>query len=83
MQLADWLRAKNISIKAFSESLQVERAMIYRYFSGAVPRARTIRRIEELTAGAVTAQDFHINAVKAERYRLSADSQSAETASAA
>jgi hypothetical protein len=33
--------------------------MIYRYFRGAMPRARTIRRIELLTDGAVTAQDFY------------------------
>jgi transcriptional regulator with XRE-family HTH domain len=70
MQLADWLRIKNVSIKAFSEKVRVERTMIYRYFSGSVPRARTIQRIEELTAGAVTAQDFYLNAMSLERAQL-------------
>lgn len=64
MKLRDWLKASNVSIKSFSEELGVERAMVYRYFTGAMPRARTIRRIELLTAGAVTAQDFYDSAME-------------------
>jgi hypothetical protein len=37
--------------------------MIYRYFMGTIPRAQTIRRIEMITDGAVTAQDFYTSAV--------------------
>lgn len=64
MQLRDWLKASNVSIKSFSEEIRVERAMVYRYFTGAMPRANTIRRIELLTDGAVTAQDFYDNALE-------------------
>ena len=63
MKLRDWLRTSNVSIKSFAEQLQVERAMVYRYFTGAMPRASTIRRIELLTDGAVTPQDFYVNAM--------------------
>jgi hypothetical protein len=64
MKLRDWLKASNVSIKSFAEEVKVERAMVYRYFTGAMPRARTIRRIELLTDGAVTAQDFYDNAME-------------------
>jgi hypothetical protein len=64
MQLRDWLTATDHSIKAFARKVKVERAMIYRYFSGTIPRAQTIRRIEVITDGAVTAQDFYASAVQ-------------------
>jgi len=64
MQLRDWLKSSSFSIKSFAEEVKVERAMIYRYFTGAIPRAHTIRRIEVLTNGAVRAQDFYDNAVE-------------------
>jgi hypothetical protein len=38
--------------------------MIYRYFTGTLPRAKTIQRIEILTDGAVTAQDFYACALE-------------------
>ena len=64
MRLREWLNASTFSVKSFAETLGVERAMVYRYFTGAIPRARTIRRIELLTNGAVTAQDFYETAVQ-------------------
>ena len=64
MELRAWLTASHTSIKAFARDVKVERAMIYRYFLGTVPRARVIRRIEILTEGAVSAQDFYANAVR-------------------
>lgn len=64
MQLKDWLATSNTSIKAFARAVNVERAMIYRYFLGTIPRARIIHRIEGLTGGAVTAQDFYATAVR-------------------
>jgi len=63
MYLRDWLTATDTSIKAFARQVKVERAMIYRYFMGTIPRAQTIRRIEVITDGAVTAQDFYSSAV--------------------
>ena len=64
MLLKDWLTSTDTSIKAFARKVKVERAMIYRYFAGTIPRARTIRRIELITEGAVTAQDFYVSAVQ-------------------
>jgi hypothetical protein len=64
MRLQDWLDASGSSIKSFAATVKVERAMIYRYFAGAIPRAQTIWRIEMLTNGAVTAQDFYDNALR-------------------
>jgi hypothetical protein len=64
MQLKSWLIDTDTSIKTFARKVQIERAMIYRYFSGAIPRAKTIRRIEILTGGAVTAQDFYACALE-------------------
>jgi hypothetical protein len=63
MYLREWLTATDTSIKAFARQVKVERAMIYRYFMGTIPRAQTIRRIEMITDGAVTAQDFYTSAV--------------------
>jgi len=63
MELRHWLSESNTSIKGFARAVKVERAMIYRYFLGTIPRARTIRRIEIATGGAVTAQDFYASAV--------------------
>ena len=63
MKLRDWLKSSNVSIKSFAEQLDVERAMVYRYFIGTMPRPKTIRRVELITDGAVTAQDFYDNAV--------------------
>jgi len=64
MQLRDWLTTSHTSIKGFARRIKVERAMVYRYFSGTIPRAKTIHRIEVFTGGAVTAQDFYICAVQ-------------------
>lgn len=64
MQLKHWLANSDTSIKAFARAVNVERAMIYRYFLGTVPRARVIRRIEIITEGAVTAQDFYTTAMQ-------------------
>jgi hypothetical protein len=64
MQLRDWLTKSHTSIKGFARRIKVERAMVYRYFAGTIPRAKTIRRIEVFTDGAVTAQDFYIRAVQ-------------------
>ena len=64
MRLRDWLKTSNISIKSFAREVKVERAMVYRYFTGAMPRARTMRRIDLLTNGSVTAQDFYHTAME-------------------
>jgi hypothetical protein len=64
MQLKSWLAGTDTSIKAFARKVKVERAMIYRYFTGTLPRARTMQRIEILTEGAVTAQDFYACALE-------------------
>jgi hypothetical protein len=40
--------------------------MLYRYFTGSIPRAERMHRIEKLTNGAVTAQDFYENAMRVE-----------------
>ena len=63
MQLREWIKTSRYSIKSFAETVQIERAMIYRYFYGAIPRAQLMHRIEVLTGGRVTAQDFYDNAV--------------------
>jgi AcrR family transcriptional regulator len=64
MQLKSWLAGTDTSIQAFARKVGVERAMIYRYFAGVIPRARTMRRIEILTEGAVTAQDLYACALE-------------------
>ena len=64
MRLREWLTESDQSVKSFAKELNVERAMVYRYFTGAIPRTRTMRRIELLTKGAVTAQDFYENALQ-------------------
>ena len=64
MELKQWLTETNTSIKGFARTVKVERAMIYRYFLGTIPRARTIRKIEIITGGAVTAQDFYASALQ-------------------
>jgi predicted transcriptional regulator len=63
MQLFDWIKAQNVSISQFSRNIGVERVMVYRYFAGSVPRFEIIRRIEKITRGKVTAQDFYVNAL--------------------
>ena len=63
MQLFDWIKAERVSISQFSRNIGVERVMVYRYFGGSVPRAKIIRRIEKITRGRVTAQDFYENAL--------------------
>jgi hypothetical protein len=62
MQLRDWITSTGISVQSFAAKLNVQRAMIYRYFTGTIPRATTMRRIEMLTRGAVKAADFYANA---------------------
>jgi hypothetical protein len=64
MQLKSWLAGTDMSIQVFARKVKIQRAMIYRYFSGTLPRAKTIRRIEILTEGAVTAQDFYASALE-------------------
>jgi predicted transcriptional regulator len=64
MRLRDWLTESDFSVKSFAKEVKVERAMVYRYFTGAIPRTRTMRRIELVTNGAVTAQDFYDTAVQ-------------------
>jgi hypothetical protein len=59
MPLRSWLQTSGTTVVAFSRQIGVERCMVYRYFTGAMPRLRTMRRIELLTGGAVTAQDFY------------------------
>ena len=64
MQLSDWLKQSKFSVSRFARQVQVERVMVYRYIAGAVPRVSTIRRIEAITNGAVTARDFYDNAMQ-------------------
>jgi hypothetical protein len=64
MRLREWIKTSGVSIQSFAQEIDVERAMVYRYFSGSIPRARTLRRIEILTQGAVTAQDFYMTAIQ-------------------
>ena len=82
MRLNDWLKISDFSVKAFAEEVKVERAMVYRYFTGAIPRAQTIRRIEQLTNGAVTAQDFYNNAMQGTAMQGTAMQSTAMQASA-
>ena len=63
MQLYDWIKLNNVPISHVSETICVGRAMVYRYFAGVIPRKKIIQRVEIMTRGAVTAQDFYINAV--------------------
>jgi predicted transcriptional regulator len=67
MKLREWLKTSETSIRSFARKANVERAMVYRYMSGAMPRPRTMQRIELLTDGAVTAQDFYDNAMEQSR----------------
>ncbi|MBV9655853.1 MAG: hypothetical protein JOZ42_14960 [Acetobacteraceae bacterium] len=70
MQLREWLTRSGCSVKGFARTIGVERAMVYRYFGGAVPRAKIIRRIDIVSEGAVTAQDFYENAMRQEAARV-------------
>ena len=45
MQLRDWLKSTDTSIATFAAQLKIERAMVYRYFAGAVPRVLTMRQL--------------------------------------
>lgn len=64
MRLQNWLEQSKRSVSGFAREVQVERAMVYRYFTGAVPRVGIIRRVEKITNGAVTFQDFYDNATQ-------------------
>lgn len=67
MLLHEWIKQSRFSVRSFAKAVNVERAMLYRYFAGSIPRTHTIHRIELLTDGAVTAQDFYQNAMRLER----------------
>lgn len=59
MKLADFLSDKGMSRADFAAALGVSEVTITRYVGGRrMPRVEHLRRIREVTAGAVTADDF-------------------------
>ncbi len=60
MKLKDWLKVKGITGKEFAKKLSVDEQTVSRYCVGKrIPDPDIMRRIAELTAGAVMANDFY------------------------
>lgn len=59
MQLADYLKANGISDEDFGDAIGVSRQSVHRYkMFGRFPEKPILARIVEVTAGAVTPNDF-------------------------
>lgn len=59
MQLADYLRANGISDDDFGQQIGVSRQAVHRYKTFArAPKKPVMTKIKEVTAGAVTPNDF-------------------------
>lgn len=57
--LGDYLAARNMTLKAFADSVGSDESSISRYVRGErVPRGQTMARIIAITNGQVTANDF-------------------------
>lgn len=59
MQLAAYLKSKNITPQAFADAIGVHRTSVVRFCSGERrPDLTTLQKIHEATGGDVTPQDF-------------------------
>lgn len=59
MTLSDWLRQSRLSHDEFADRIGCDRSSVTRYVHGnRMPRPEVLRRIAEVTGGAVTANDF-------------------------
>lgn len=59
MNLSDYLAERKESVVVFAARLGCRPVSVYRYLShNRTPRPSVLRRIAELTSGAVTANDF-------------------------
>jgi transcriptional regulator with XRE-family HTH domain len=68
MNLAAFLDQHCISDEAFAEKIGVERQTVHRYRSGERrPTWAVLEKIEKVTAGAVTANDFVATSAKPRR----------------
>lgn len=60
MTLNEWLRSTGTSSADFAAAIGVSRQALHRYrFNERVPKPPVISKIQEVTAGAVTASDFY------------------------
>lgn len=59
MRLGDWLDEHRMADATLADKLGVDRSTVGRWRAGdSKPRDKTMRRLIEITAGAVTANDF-------------------------
>lgn len=59
MKLAEYLKAKNVHVKDFAETIGVKQPTVTRYALGhRTPRPKHMVKIIEATDGKVTANDF-------------------------
>jgi hypothetical protein len=60
MNLAAWLKLRNIPPNVFAKRIGKNKSMIHKYIHwGVIPQHDIIVKIFKATAGAVTANDFH------------------------
>lgn len=59
MRLAEWLKQENKTATDLAAEIPVDTSTVTRYVNGQrVPRKEHMRRIRDITNGAVTADDF-------------------------
>ena len=60
MKLSEWLHKNNTSAADFAESIDLSVQAAYKYIGGErIPRPEIMKRISEVTLGAVTPNDFY------------------------
>lgn len=66
MKLGAWIKDRNMTLEAFGQLVGADKSSVSRWVDGTVPRHSTLRRIKEVTEGAVTADDFMTDAAEAD-----------------
>jgi len=60
MSLDEYLKAHNLTDEEFGERIKRSRMQVFRYRNGRqIPRPAVMKRISEVTGGAVTANSFY------------------------
>ena len=59
MRLAEWLKKQKMSVLDFAKKAEVSSMTVYRWQEDTIPDREKMKKIVELTNGAVTANDFY------------------------
>ena len=64
MQLKNWLDSNNMKVSDLARAMKITHCVALRWCKNTVPRPKYIKKIYEITKGAVRPEDFYTDCLK-------------------